>query len=234
MAIAERMMAAHFPAVVDHHTYVLASDGDLMEGVSQEAIAIAGHIRLSKLIVFYDDNGISIDGRISSSPTPSIRLRDSGPPAGTRATSTGTTPTRSSSAIRAAQNSDKPTMIACKTTIGFGLPTRQGTNKAHGEALWRRRDRRRAEGAELALRAVRGSGRHPCGVAGVGARGAPERAAWRKRLAALDPARRPEFERRMSGKLPKELDGVIDAYKRSSPSRRRRSPRARRARRRST
>ena len=65
MAIAERMMAAHFPQVVDHHTYVLASDGDLMEGVSQEAIGIAGHLKLNKLIVFYDDNGISIDGRTS-------------------------------------------------------------------------------------------------------------------------------------------------------------------------
>ena len=65
MAIAERMMAAHFPQVVDHHTYVLASDGDLMEGVSQEAIGIAGHLKLNKLIVFYDDNGITIDGRTS-------------------------------------------------------------------------------------------------------------------------------------------------------------------------
>ena len=65
MAIAERMMAAHFPSVVDHHTYVLVSDGDLMEGVSQEAIGIAGHLKLNKLIVFYDDNGISIDGKTS-------------------------------------------------------------------------------------------------------------------------------------------------------------------------
>src|SRR5271165_5194116 len=64
MAIAERMMAAHFPSVVDHHTYVLASDGDLMEGVSQEAIGIAGHLKLHKLIVFYDNNGISIDGQV--------------------------------------------------------------------------------------------------------------------------------------------------------------------------
>ncbi len=65
MAIAERMLAAHFPEIVDHRTYVLASDGDLMEGVSQEAIGIAGHLKLSKLIVFYDDNGISIDGKTS-------------------------------------------------------------------------------------------------------------------------------------------------------------------------
>ena len=65
MAIAERMLAAHFPGIVDHRTYVLASDGDLMEGVSQEAIGIAGHLKLHKLIVFYDDNGISIDGKTS-------------------------------------------------------------------------------------------------------------------------------------------------------------------------
>ena len=66
MAIAERMMAARFPGVVDHHTYVLASDGDLMEGLSHEAIAIAGHYRLSKLIVFWDDNDVSIDGKVSA------------------------------------------------------------------------------------------------------------------------------------------------------------------------
>ena len=66
MAIAERMLAARFPGVVDHHTYVLASDGDLMEGVSQEAIGIAGHLKLSKLIVFWDNNGISIDGKLTS------------------------------------------------------------------------------------------------------------------------------------------------------------------------
>ena len=64
MAIAERMLAARFPGVVDHHTYVIASDGDLMEGVSQEAIGIAGHLKLKKLIVFWDNNGISIDGQV--------------------------------------------------------------------------------------------------------------------------------------------------------------------------
>ena len=94
MAIAERMLAARFPSVVDHRTYVLASDGDLMEGVSQEAIGIAGHLRLSKLIVFYDDNGISIDGK-TRSPIRSTRSRGSNPLAGTPATSTGTIPRRS-------------------------------------------------------------------------------------------------------------------------------------------
>ena len=72
MALAERMLAAEFGDVVDHHTYVLASDGDLMEGISQEAIAIAGHLKLAKLIVLYDDNGISIDGKTSVSPVRSI------------------------------------------------------------------------------------------------------------------------------------------------------------------
>jgi len=83
MAIAERMMAVHFPSVVNHRTYVLASDGDLMEGVSHEAIAIAGHYRLSKLIVFWDNNNVS------------IRWSASAQPAGTQAISTGTTSMRS-------------------------------------------------------------------------------------------------------------------------------------------
>src|SRR5271165_678295 len=133
MAIAERMLAARFPGVVDHRTYVLASDGDLMEGVSQEAIGIAGHLKLSKLIVFWDDNGISIDGKtsLSDSVDQVARFRAAGWNA---SHIDGHDPEAILNEIRAAQNSDRPTMIACKTTIGFGLPTKAGTNKAHGEA----------------------------------------------------------------------------------------------------
>jgi transketolase len=134
MALAERMLNAEFGSIVDHHTYVLASDGDLMEGISQEAIAIAGHLRLNRLIVFHDENHVSIDGPLSLADSvdqvkrfqacnwSAVRIDGHDQKAILRA-------------IRKAQKSDRPSLIACRTTIGFGAPTRAGTAKAHGEAL---------------------------------------------------------------------------------------------------
>jgi len=213
MAIAERMMAAHFPSVVDHHTYVLASDGDLMEGVSQEAIGIAGHLKLHKLIVFYDNNGISIDGKTSLADSVDQVMRFES--AGWNASRIdGHDPEAILNAVRAAQNSDRPTMIACKTTIGFGLPTRAGTNKAHGEAP----GAAEVAGARKNLNWPYEPFVVPDDILAawraVGARGKPQNDAWRERLAALEPGQRAEFERRIRGDLPKDFDGVIDAYKR--------------------
>jgi transketolase len=213
MAIAERMMAARFPGVVDHHTYVLASDGDLMEGISHEAIAIAGHFKLSKLIVFWDDNDVSIDGKVSvvnDNVDQVARFKA----AGWNATLIdGHDAHAILEAVRVAQNSVLPTLIACKTTIGFGAPTKAGTNKAHGEPLG---------AAELAgARKNLNWPYEPFVVPNeilsawreAGGRGAPKREAWRKALDALAPEERAEFERRMSGVLPKTFDAVIDAYK---------------------
>ncbi len=213
MAIAERMLAAQFPSVVDHRTYVLCSDGDLMEGVSQEAIGIAGHLKLKKLIVFYDDNGISIDGKTSLSDSVDQVMRFES--AGWNASRIdGHDPEAILNAVRAAQNSDRPTMIACKTTIGFGLPTRAGTNKAHGEAP----GAAEVAGARKNLNWPYDPFVVPDDILaawrGVGARGKPQNDAWRARLAALEPEQRAEFERRIRGDLPKDFDGVIDAYKR--------------------
>ena len=214
MAIAERMLAAHFPAIVDHRTYVLASDGDLMEGVSQEAIAIAGHLKLSRSSSCSTTTTASRSTARRRSPTRSIRSCASNPPAGTRAGSTGMIPRRSCNAVRAAQNSDRPTMIACKTTIGFGLPTRAGTNKAHGEAP----GAAEVAGARKNLNWPYEPFVVPDDILAawreVGARGKPQNDAWRARLAALEPEQRAEFERRIRGDLPKDFDGVIDAYKR--------------------
>src|SRR6187402_3237072 len=135
MALAEKMLAAEFgKKVVGHHTYVLASDGDLMEGVSQEAIAMAGHWKLNKMIVLYDDNGISIDGptSISDSVDQVKRFKSAGWAA---EKIDGHDQAAISAAITRAKKSSKPTLIACRTTIGFGAPHKQGTSKAHGEAL---------------------------------------------------------------------------------------------------
>jgi transketolase len=212
MAIAERMMAAHFPEIVDHHTYVLASDGDLMEGVSQEAISIAGHLKLHKLVVFYDNNGISIDGKTSLSDSVDQVMRFES--AGWNASRIdGHDQDAILNAVRAAQNSDRPTMIACRTTIGFGLPTKAGTNKAHGEAP----GAAEVAGARKSLNWPYEPFVVPDDILAawraIGARGKPQNEAWRGRLAALNPEARAEFERRVRGELPGDLDYVIDAYK---------------------
>jgi transketolase len=213
MALAERMLAAEFGEIVDHHTYVLASDGDLMEGVSQEAIALAGHLKLAKLIVLYDDNAITIDGKTSltDSVDQLARFRS----AGWRALRIdGHDPKAILRALRAAKRADKPTLIACKTTIGFGLPTRAGTAKAHGEA---------AGAAEIAGARAALNWPYPPFVVpddilaawrAVGARGRRRRGKWRRAVKALAPERRAEFERRLRGDLPKALDAAVEAYKR--------------------
>src|SRR5246127_958350 len=132
MAIAERHLAAIFGTdIVDHATFVLASDGDLMEGISQEAIALAGHLRLNKLTVLYDDNGISIDGATSlSDSVDQVKRFESADWAATRID--GQDPAAIARAIEAARHSDRPSLIACRTTIGFGAPAKGGTEKSHG------------------------------------------------------------------------------------------------------
>src|SRR5258708_1902591 len=135
MAIAERHLAAEFgPDVVDHHTFVLASDGDLMEGISHEAVALAGHQRLAKLIVLFDDHGISIDGPLSlaDSVDPVQRFQACGWNA-TRID--GQDPEAIAAAIAWAKSTDRPALIAFPTTIGFGAPTKAGTKDSHGSPL---------------------------------------------------------------------------------------------------
>src|ERR1700758_75467 len=135
MAIAERHLAAVFGGgLVDHFTYVLASDGDLMEGISQEAIALAGHLKLARLIVLFDDNGISIDGPLAlADAVDQVKRFESAGWAATRID--GHDPAAIAVALEAAKKSDRPSMIACRTTIGFGAPTKAGSEKSHGSAL---------------------------------------------------------------------------------------------------
>ncbi|MFL5079865.1 MAG: transketolase [Microvirga sp.] len=214
MALAERMLAAEFgPEAVDHYTYVLASDGDLMEGLSQEAIALAGHLRLSRLIVLFDDNGISIDGPLSlSDSTDQVKRVEASGWRGLRVD--GHDPAALARAIRRAQRSDRPTLIACKTTIGYGAPKKAGTSKAHGEPL----GADELAGAKAALgwngaaafdvpEAIRKA------WARAGRRGRREHKAWRKRLEALPPDRRAELERRIKGEAPSGLAAAIAALK---------------------
>ena len=177
MALAEKMLAAEFgKKIVDHHTYVLASDGDLMEGVSQEAIAMAGHWKLNKLIVLYDDNGISIDGptSIADSVDQVKRFKSAGWAA---ELIDGQDQAAIAAAITRAQKSNKPSLIACKTTIGFGAPTKAGT----AQGAWRGARRRRTQGRQ-------GEARHFAGAV-LGARRRAERPGARPAAAAPPRAR---------------------------------------------
>lgn len=134
MALAERMAAARYPDLVDHYTYVIAGDGCLMEGVSQEAIDLAGHLKLARLIVFWDDNRITIDGStaLSTSIDQKARFRASGWKV---LTVEGHTPAEIADAIEEARSSDVPVLIACRTVIGYGAPNKQGSHDVHGAPL---------------------------------------------------------------------------------------------------
>ncbi len=135
MALAERLLNARFGNdFVDHYTYVIAGDGCLMEGLSHEAISLAGHLRLGRLIVLFDDNQISIDGStsLSCSDDQLARFKASGWSA---LRIDGHDPEAIAASIEQARQSDRPSLIACRTIIGFGAPNRQGTEKAHGAPL---------------------------------------------------------------------------------------------------
>jgi transketolase len=213
MAVAEKMLAAEFgKKVVSHHTYVIVSDGDLMEGVSQEAIAMAGVWKLNKMIVLYDDNGISIDGptSIADSVDQVKRFKSAGWAA---ELIDGHDQKAIAAAITRAQKSSKPSLIACKTTIGFGAPTRAGTAKAHGEAL----GAEELKGAKEKL----GISLEPFSVPEdvlkawreAGSRGAAERKAWEGRFAELGNRKRAEFERRLRHERPVALAKALKAHK---------------------
>jgi len=216
MAIAEKHLAAVFgDSVVNHKTYVIASDGDLMEGISQEAIALAGHLKLNKLIVLFDDNGISIDGALSlADSVDQVKRFEAAGWSASRVD--GHDPAAISSALEKAQKSDRPVLIACRTTIGFGAPTKAGKASSHGSPL----GADEVKGAREKLGWTSAPFEVPAGILSswrmAGARSKGAHAEWDKRLAALDGAKRAEFERRMQGDISQQvLDGAVRAVKES-------------------
>lgn len=212
MAIAERHLAAEFGDVVNHSTYVLASDGDLMEGISQEAIALAGHLKLNKLVVLFDDNGISIDGPLSLADSVDQVKRFEA--AGWNASRIdGHDPQAIAAAIEKAKSSDKPTMIACKTTIGYGAPNKAGKSSSHGSPL----GADEIKGAREKLGWSEAPFQIPADLLtqwrAAGQRSQGARKDWEKRLAALPADKRADFERRMPGDLPGTLNAAIRTLK---------------------
>ncbi|QQO19727.1 transketolase [Bradyrhizobium diazoefficiens] len=213
MALAEKMLAAEFgKKIVDHHTYVLASDGDLMEGVSQEAIAMAGHWKLNKLIVLYDDNGISIDGptSIADSVDQVKRFKSAGWAA---EKIDGHDQAAIADAIARAKKSNKPTLIACRTTIGFGAPHKAGTSKAHGEALGAEELKAAKENLGISLEPFTVPDDVLKAWREAGSRGAAARQEWEARLGELGSRKRAEFERRLRHERPASLAKAVRAYK---------------------
>jgi transketolase len=212
-ALAERHLNAKFgDALVDHHTYVIAGDGCLMEGISQEAISLAGHLKLNRLIVLWDNNNITIDGPVSLSSSED-QLKRFEAAGWTTLECDGHDPVAIDAALTTAKTSDRPVLISCKTTIAYGAPKKAGTSASHGSPL----------GAEeiSGTRAALGWSAEPfvipadvaAGWTAAGKRGAAAYDAWAHRLSHADAALRGEFERRMAGELPEGFAAAIDGIK---------------------
>ncbi len=211
IALAERLLAARFgKSLVDHRTWVICSDGDLMEGVSHEAIGIAGHLRLEKLTFLYDDNHVSIDGDTALARSEDALKRFAAAGWATKAVD-GHDPAQIAAALSFAVRSKKPTMIACRTIIGFGAPTKAGTAAVHGSAL----GAKEAAGAKEQLGWHEPSFTVPEEIKerwqAAGRRNASARRAWLKRLARHN--MRHEFERAIAGKLPETWHEAVAALK---------------------
>lgn len=213
MALAERLLAAQFGKdVVNHYTYVIAGDGCLMEGISHEAISMAGHLKLNKLIVLWDDNQISIDGptSLSVSDDQIARFQASG---WATIRVDGHDPEAVAAAIAAAQSSDKPSLIACRTVIGYGAPTKAGTAATHGSPL----GPDEIKGAREKLGWPHAAFEIPDAILNawraVGSANAAKKQAWDKALAGLPAPQRAEWDRRIKGDLPADFAKVIDDYK---------------------
>ncbi len=211
MAIAEAHLNARFGQdLVDHYTYVMAGDGCLMEGISQESLSLAGHLKLNKLIVLWDDNDISIDGPISMSDSTDQLMRFEASGWDVKRVD-GHDPAAVAAAIEAAQNSDKPSLIACRTTIGKGAPTKSGKAAAHGAPL----GAEEIDGARAALDWSHAPFEIPDDILSAwreaGLAGVEGRKAWEERLGAS--SQKAAFETAQSGAYNAALNDAIVAYK---------------------
>ncbi|MFM8980767.1 MAG: transketolase [Planctomycetia bacterium] len=220
MALAERMLAARFNRpgheVVDHRTWVIASDGDLMEGVSAEAASLAGHLGLSRLCVFYDDNRITIDGRTDLSFSEDVGARFRAYGWNVLHVALDAPWTAYAEAAEQARQADKPTLVVCRTRIAPGAPTKEDTSEAHGAPL-----------GDSEIRAVKRALGWPedaqflvppevaAHMREAGARGAAQVAAWEARVVAYRAAHPDlcaELDRVLSGRLPEGWEGALPSF----------------------
>jgi transketolase len=213
MAIAERKLSKDFGSkICDHYTYVIASDGDLMEGISHEAASLAGHLKLKKLIVFFDDNGISIDGPVSLSNSENTINRFKAYQWNTLSIN-GHDQDQISKAISKAQKSNRPTLIACRTKIGFGSPNKQGKSSAHGSPLGL---------DEIELTKIRLKWNYkpfevPNNIKNTwlnsGLRSIDKYKKWKSHINKMGANSKKEYARRMGGKLPSNINSILNNFK---------------------
>ncbi len=213
-ALAERLSNARMGDIIDHHTYVICGDGCLMEGISHEAISMAGHLKLGKMIVLWDDNGICIDGSTRATVSDDQIARFAASGWHTQAIN-GHDMEEIDAAITAARQDGRPSMIACRTTIGYGAPTKQGTSGVHGAPL----------GAEeiAAARKMLNWPHAPFVIpedildhwheAGKRSQGLSEK--WKVAFDSLDEAVKADFTRRLDKQLPADFTKVINGYKKT-------------------
>lgn len=213
MSLAERLLNSRFgDEIVNHRTYVMVSDGDLMEGISHEAISLAGHLRLSRLIALWDDNQISIDGHTSLVDSSNVSLRFQA--AGWHVVHVdGHDPDEIEAGISTAIAEEHPSLVACRTVIGYGAPRKQNSAACHGAPL--------GEEEAVAARRALGWEQDPFQIPErivdawrlAGLRGGRERRAWQERLDSLPEESRGEFHRCMEGDLPSALRNVFHTHK---------------------
>ena len=218
-ALAERHLRARFGAdIVDHYTYCIAGDGCLMEGIGQEAVTLAGHLGLGKLIVLFDNNGISIDGPTTLSTMDDHKKRFLA--AGWHVQEVdGLDQEQVTRAIRRARNvADKPSMISCKTIIGYGAPTKEGTAATHSSALGEKEVAGARE--KLGWTAPAFEIPEPIFTAWrkIGAKGKSQRRKWLQRHSAMAEADRAEFDRGQKGDIPPAVDEAVRAFKQKMES----------------
>ncbi len=211
MALAEKMQAQRYGAkAVDHYTYTIAGDGCLMEGISQEAISMAGHLKLNKLIVMWDDNDICIDGNVNLTTSDDQCKRFEASGWDTQAID-GHDPAAIKNALAKAQKSSKPSLIACKTTIGYGAPTKAGSHSTHGAPLGEDEIKGMRQGLGWESKPFT----LPKNVAdtwrGAGTNGAAQRIKWEKRISKMKNAA--AFKKETNGTLPAGWGKKLDAFK---------------------
>ena len=213
MALAERMLAARFgESLVDHTTYVIAGDGCLMEGISQEAISLAGHLKLNKLVVLWDDNQISIDGPTSLTTSEDMAKRFDACGWNVQAID-GHNYDAIGKALAVAKTSDKPMMIACRTKIGYGAPGKEGTEKCHGSPL----GKSEIEAARKKLDWAYAPFEIPEPILNnwrdVGTNGGASYSEWTRLYESASAEKRSEFERLMQHELPTAWVETLENFK---------------------
>jgi len=220
MAMAERRLAAEFDRpghdIVDHWTYALCSDGDLQEGITAEAASLAGHLKLGKLVVLYDDNDIQLDGPTSMAWSEDVLARFDAYGWQTQRVTDGNDPVEIEAAIEAARADDRPSLISVRTVIGFGSPAKAGTSKAHGAPLGPDEVRLAKEAYGLDPDATFDVAPEVLSHFRTAADDGEERvAAWEKRLTAYGeayPEEAAELRRRIEGQLPQGWDAELPVY----------------------